>query len=114
MTQTNHAIHQSRLQGISCSYLRSLRPGDGKRWLAWTLLESLLGSWRSLPIQLFLSIVHDIMSTSLPEVCGKGSDQSNGTVVSRLAASSLGSFFDFGQASTLFDMTSFLNAWVQG
>jgi hypothetical protein len=47
-------------------------------------------------------------------VCGKVSDQSNGTVVSRLAASSLGSFFDFGQAGTLFDMTSFLNAWVQG
>jgi hypothetical protein len=31
MMQTNHAIHQSCLQGISCSYLRSLRPGDGKR-----------------------------------------------------------------------------------
>jgi hypothetical protein len=79
----------------------------------------------------------------LSEVCGKASDQIfgrfsdglvdnrdtvglfyvlpftvregwNGTVVSRLAASSLGSFFDFGQAGTLFDMTSFLNAWVQG
>lgn len=82
--------------------------------LGWTLRASLLGSWISLPIQLFLSIIHDIMSTSLTEVCGKGPGQSSGTVMLRLAASSLGSFFDFGQAGTLFDMTSFLNAWVQG
>jgi hypothetical protein len=111
--------------------------------LAWILLESLLGSWRSLPIELLLYFIHDIVSIGLSEVCGKASDHifvrfsdglvdnrdtvglfyvlpftlrhgSNGTVVSRLAASSLGSFFDFGQASTLFDMSSFLNAWVQG
>jgi len=107
--------------------------------LAWTFLESLLGSWRSLPIEQLLYFIHDIVSTGLSEVCGKASDHifvrfsdglvdnratvglfyvlpftvrqgSNGTVVSRLAASSLGSFFDFGQASTLFGMPSFLNA----
>jgi hypothetical protein len=92
-----------------------------------------------LPIELLLSFIHDIVSTGLSEVCGKASDhifgrfsdglegntdtlsfyyvlpftvrqESNGTVVSRLAASSLGSCFDFGQASTLFGMPSFLNA----
>jgi hypothetical protein len=107
--------------------------------LAWTFIESLLGSWRSLPIEPLLSIIHDIVSTGLSEVCGKASDHifgrfsdglvenrdtlnlyyvlpftvrqgSNGTVVSRLAASSLGSCFDFGQASTLFGTPSFLNA----
>jgi hypothetical protein len=29
---SNIAIHQSRFQGVSCSCLISLRPGDGKRW----------------------------------------------------------------------------------
>ncbi len=31
MTQTNHAIHLSRIHGVSDSCLSSLRPGDGKR-----------------------------------------------------------------------------------
>ena len=31
MTQTNHAIHLSRLHGVSSPILSSLRPGDGKR-----------------------------------------------------------------------------------
>jgi hypothetical protein len=33
MTQTNHAIHLSRIRGVSASCLSSLRPGDGKRYL---------------------------------------------------------------------------------
>jgi hypothetical protein len=106
---------------------------------AWTFLESLLGSWRSLPIELLLYFIHDFVRTGFSEVCGKASNHifgrfsdglvdnrdtvglfyvlpftvrqaSNRTVVSRLAASSLGSFLDFGQASTLFGMPSFLNA----
>jgi len=32
MTQTNHAIHLIRIRGVSGSSLRSLRPGDGKRY----------------------------------------------------------------------------------
>ena len=32
MTQTNNAIHLSRVLGVSGPYLSSLRPGDGKRW----------------------------------------------------------------------------------
>ena len=107
--------------------------------LAWTILELLLGSWRSLPIELLLYFIHGFVSTGLSEVCGKETDHifgrfsdglvdnrdtvglfyvlpftvrqgSNRTVVSRLAASSLGSCLDFGQASTLFGMPSFLNA----
>jgi hypothetical protein len=42
--------------------------------MACTFLESLLGSWRGLPIELLLFFIHDIVSTGLSEVCGKATD----------------------------------------
>ncbi len=32
MTQTNHAIHLSRVRDVCGSCLSTLRPGDGERW----------------------------------------------------------------------------------
>ena len=68
----NTAMHQSRLHSRCVFHPGSLRPGDGERWDGRDLSQ--IKPCIIERVAYLTTSIHDMMSSSLPEVGGEASD----------------------------------------